>query len=95
VDGENRREGEGMNSIRVDVKLFAVLRDRAGVAGLTLDLPAESTAAAAGRILADRFPGLRQHLPATAYAVNRSYAGPAHVLNDGDELALIPPVSGG
>jgi molybdopterin synthase catalytic subunit len=81
--------------MKIDVKLFAILRERAGTAGLTLELPSGATAAAAGAALAERFPALREHLGKVAYAVNRSYVPPGQVLSDGDELALIPPVSGG
>ena len=81
--------------MKIDVKLFAILRERAGAAGLALELPAGSSAAAAGAALVERFPALRDYLPSVAYAVNRDYVAPAHVLHDGDELALIPPVSGG
>ncbi len=81
--------------MKVRVKLFATLRERAGTAEVTLELPEGSTAAAAGRALAERFPAVGQTLRSAAYAVNLSYAGPGVVLNEGDELALIPPVSGG
>ena len=81
--------------IKVNVKLFAILRDRANLSELTLELPEGSTAGAAGRAIAEKFPQLSEHLNHVAYAVNRNYAGAAHVLQDGDELALIPPVSGG
>ncbi len=81
--------------INIHIKLFAILRDQAGVAEITLPLPEGTNAAAAGRALVEKFPPLAQQMNFVAYAVNRSYAGPAQVLKDGDELALIPPVSGG
>ena len=81
--------------MRVTIKLFAVLRDRAGVPELVLDLPAGATAGAAGAAVAERYPVLREHLNRVAYAVNRAYAPAGTALGDGDELALIPPVSGG
>lgn len=79
----------------VHVKLFALLRDRAGVAELTLDLPAATDVSAAAASLAGRFPALAGFLPRVAYAVNREYVPASTPLHDGDELALIPPVSGG
>ena len=81
--------------MRITVRLFAVLRDRAGAGEFTLDLPDGSAAAAVGVELSTRFPGLHQHLIRSAYAINRAYAGPDTRLADGDEVALIPPVSGG
>jgi molybdopterin converting factor subunit 1 len=87
------RHGDRPLSIRV--KLFAVVRERSGVGELDLDLPPHSTLAAASDELARRFPQIADLLPRVAYAVNLSYAPPSTVLNDGDELAVIPPVSGG
>ena len=79
----------------ITVKLFAVLRDAAGTPELRLPLPDGATAADAGETLAGRFPAIAPRLRTVAYAVNRAYAPAATVLRDGDELALIPPVSGG
>jgi molybdopterin converting factor subunit 1 len=79
----------------IHVKLFAILRDLAGKPELTLDLPTGTTVHAAGVALGEAVPALKEHLPHTGFAVNRTYAGPAQVLEDGDELAAIPPVSGG
>ena len=79
----------------VSVRLFALLRDRAGTGATDLSLPAGTTAAAAAAAVADRFPAVRDAVPRVMYAVNREYADAETVLRDGDELALIPPVSGG
>jgi molybdopterin converting factor subunit 1 len=79
----------------ITVKLFAVLRDAAGTPEVPLSLPDGATAADAGEAIASRFPAVAPRLRAVAYAVNRNYAPAATVLKDGDELALIPPVSGG
>ncbi len=81
--------------IRIHVKLFAILRDAAGKPELTLELPDGATVHAAAVALGEEVPALAEHLPHTGFAVNRTYAGPAQVLVDGDELAAIPPVSGG
>ena len=81
--------------MRVIVKLFAVLRERAGIGELLLELPAGATAQSAAAALAERTPALRQFLGRCAFAVNRSYVPSSATLNDGDELAIIPPVSGG
>ncbi len=76
--------------MRVTVKLFAGLRERAGVAERGLELPAGARAG-------DVWPALElgEEPAGLLYAVNKEYAGPAHELADGDEVALIPPVSGG
>jgi molybdopterin converting factor subunit 1 len=81
--------------MRITVMLFAVLRDRAGTNQIDLELPVESTAADASRQLGQRFPAIADFLPRVAHAVNQTYVPASTVLNEGDELALIPPVSGG
>jgi MoaE-MoaD fusion protein len=81
--------------MRVKLKLFALLRDRAGAADVDLELPANATAADALSHVAKRFPAIANLIPQAAIAVNLDYARPTHPLREGDELALIPPVSGG
>jgi molybdopterin converting factor subunit 1 len=81
--------------MRVTIQLFAVLRERAGVAAVELDLPADATAGDVTRAVGERFPAVRDLLARTAVAVNRAYAAPDATVRDGDEVALIPPVSGG
>jgi len=74
--------------VRVTVRLFAGLRERAGRRSLELENVAR---------VDDVWPrlGLGPEPPGLLYAVNRSYVQPGHELADGDEVALIPPVSGG
>ena len=81
--------------MKVTVRLFAGMRERAGVAEFALDLPEDATVADAKGPLLAQFPNLRPDVGRCAYAVNRQYVKPDAPLNHGDELALIPPVSGG
>jgi molybdopterin synthase catalytic subunit/molybdopterin converting factor small subunit len=76
--------------VEVVVKLFAALRDRAGTHERRLELDSGATAGDVwGALeLGDEPAGL-------LYAVNKEYAGRDRTLSDGDEVALIPPVSGG
>jgi MoaE-MoaD fusion protein len=74
--------------MRVSVRLFAGLRERAGVGRLELDDVARAGDVWARLDLGDEPGGL-------LYAVNREYVDRSHELRDGDEVALIPPVSGG
>lgn len=79
----------------VQVRLFAILRERAGADQVDLELPETATVADALAALA-RLPGLEAVSGGSArLAVNREYATPDTALTAGDELALIPPVSGG
>ena len=79
----------------VTIKLFAILRERANTPEMRIELPDSATVAAAREALAERLPALRDHLPRVAWAVNRAYVPIETELHDGDELAAIPPVSGG
>jgi len=76
--------------MRVRVRLFAGLRERAGTAERELDL---FDGAKAGDVWAALELGVEP--PGLLYAVNQEYAPPEHELADSDEVALIPPVSGG
>ena len=76
--------------MQVTVRLFAMLRERAGTAEMVLDLPDGASVREALDQLGDLADGLPLLL-----AVNREYAPEHQVLDAGDELALIPPVSGG
>lgn len=81
--------------MHVRTLFFASYRDLAGCGERAVQLPPGSSVADLLAHLRDAAPGLRQ-LPATpAVAVNMTYAAPDRVLADGDEVALIPPVSGG
>jgi molybdopterin converting factor subunit 1 len=80
--------------VRVEVKLFAGLAQRAGTRTLSLELPAGATLAVAEAALREKFAG--GAWPKSAMlAVNATYATAETVLQDGDTLAVIPPVSGG
>jgi molybdopterin converting factor subunit 1 len=79
----------------VQVKLFAILRDRAGVSELSLELPDPSRVVEAKSAIVQRLPQIGPFLARAAFAVNREYVHEDAVLHDGDEIALIPPVSGG
>jgi MoaE-MoaD fusion protein len=83
-------------AMTVTVRLFAVLRDRAGADAVDLELADDATVADALAALSSR-PGLGELLERmpVRMAVNRDYAEPETELRAGDELALVPPVSGG
>jgi molybdopterin converting factor subunit 1 len=74
----------------VKVRLFAMLRERAGADQVELDLPPGARVADALERLGDLGGGAP-----LVMAVNREYADEDQILAPGDELALIPPVSGG
>ena len=82
-------------SIRVRVRLFALLRDRAGTGEVTLELPEGATCSDALDILFGQFPAMAGLGERVACAVGQEYVERSTLLRDGNELALIPPVSGG
>jgi len=82
-------------SMRVRVRLFAALAEAAGFREAIIELPSGATAAAARDAVAASYPALNGLCARVALAVNAEYSEPDHLLTDGDEVALIPPVSGG
>ncbi len=81
--------------MKIRVKLFALVKDIVGQRELDLDLPEGMTAGALLQRLTTEYPRLRGLTPSLMLAVNREYAEGNRVLAEGDEVAFIPPVSGG
>jgi molybdopterin converting factor subunit 1 len=81
--------------MHVRVLFFGVLKDLAGKASDSLELNDGASVADVLAYYAANIRSLRQSLPALAVAVNQQYTGPETVLKSGDEVALLPPVSGG
>ena len=81
--------------MRVTVRLFARLRDIAGAAELPKEIPAGSTIGTVWRQLVGDFPELSPYERSISSAVNADYARMDDLVHDGDEIAFLPPVSGG
>lgn len=81
--------------MRVTVKLFARLRELAGGDTFDRDLPAPATVADAWDAIVADHPALAAHAATVSSAVNAEYARRTRPLADGDEVAFLPPVSGG
>jgi molybdopterin converting factor subunit 1 len=79
----------------VTIRLFARLREIAGAPDLRRELPDGATARTAWDLLAQEFPGLAAHEGSISCAVNEHYARLSTPVQDGDEIAFLPPVSGG
>ena len=88
--GLNGPSTRSLSPVHVTIRLFAGLRERAGASEISLELPDGARVADALGQLAALTGDLQ-----VVMAVNREYADRASVLSAGDELALIPPVSGG
>ena len=81
--------------MRVTVRLFARLRDIAGAAELAREIPSGATIGDLWHELAGEYPDLVPYERSISSAVNADYARMTHVLRAGDEVAFLPPVSGG
>ena len=86
---------DGTNLLSVRLRLFAVYRERVGQEFIETSLNPGSTVADALAFLGELHPGTLPLMPTSMVAVIREYADRAHVLQENDEIALIPPVSGG
>ena len=81
--------------MRVTVRLFARLRDIAGQSELARHVEPGATIGTVWRQLAGEYPGLVPYERSISSAVNADYARMDTELSDGDEVAFLPPVSGG
>ncbi|MBZ0159164.1 MoaD/ThiS family protein [Candidatus Methylomirabilis sp.] len=81
--------------MNVRVRCFAAVREIIGVGELVVDLPEESTLIQLINRLQCQFPRLQGLTGSLLFSVNREYAPIDKRLAAGDEVALIPPVSGG
>jgi molybdopterin converting factor subunit 1 len=81
--------------MRVRVRLFARLRDLAGASELARDVNAPADVKTVWRDLVREFPALEPYTSSISGAVNAEYARMDAPVADGDEVAFLPPVSGG
>jgi molybdopterin synthase catalytic subunit len=81
--------------MRVAVRTFAAYREAIGREQVEVEAPEPLTVGEVWTLLAERFPGLRRYAPPARFVVNDEFVSPDHRLRDADEVALIPPVSGG
>jgi molybdopterin converting factor subunit 1 len=81
--------------MRVTVRLFARLRDLAGSGELVRDVPDPATVQSVWRTLVAEMPALQDYERTMSVAVNADYSKMTAPVSDGDEVAFLPPVSGG
>lgn len=79
----------------VNVRLFALARERVGRSEVTISLPEPATVADLRLALARAFPELAPIVPKAMIAVSAAYADDSEAIPPGSEVAVIPPVSGG
>lgn len=81
--------------MRITVHFYSYFKDLAGCATTTETLPQGGTMGDLLRELSGRFPKLDAMQKSVLTAVGVEYQGRGHVLQDGDEVSLFPPVQGG
>ncbi len=82
-------------TITIRLKLFSLAKDLAGFDEKLIELPSDSQSQAVLDYLAGQNPSFNRWKPSLRIAVNLTYVGNGHPLREGDEVAVIPPVSGG
>jgi len=81
--------------MRVTVRLFARLRELAGREAVACEVDADATVRAVWDAIVRQHPALAPHAGTVSAAVNADYARMTAAVRDGDEVAFLPPVSGG
>ncbi len=81
--------------MKVKIKFFAILRERAGISQAVKEIADGSTVADLWSTLQRDYPKLAVPGIRLLYAVNQDYVTPERILKDADEVVFIPPVSGG
>jgi molybdopterin synthase sulfur carrier subunit len=94
-DVSKDRVDEKLQSITITVKLFAAYQEAYGIPELELQVTAGTPVEAVRDRLIQEHPELEQWRNLTRFGVNLQFVEPNTVLQDGDEVVLIPPVSGG
>ncbi len=81
--------------MKIPIQLFASLKDAAKASKISIEIPKNATVAQLLEAVARDFPSLEKWLPHIRVAVGEEYAPNDQILREGDDIALIPPVSGG
>ena len=81
--------------MRVTVRLFARLRDLTGAGELMREVAEPADVRAVWNAMAAEWPSIREYEKTMSVAINAEYAKMSDAVHDGDEIAFMPPVSGG
>ncbi|HEX7485740.1 MAG TPA: molybdopterin converting factor subunit 1 [Vicinamibacterales bacterium] len=81
--------------MRITIRLFGRLHDLAGASELEREVPMTATVASVWQMLAAEFPTVAPYARSVSAAVNADFVKTTTTLAEGDEVAFLPPVSGG
>jgi molybdopterin converting factor subunit 1 len=81
--------------MNIKVRLFSIAKELAGFGEAMMEIPSDSPAASVVQKLVESHPGFAEWKSSLRLAVNQEYVTDDHPLHEGDEVAVIPPVSGG
>ena len=84
-----------MRLMRITVRLFAAYREAVGSPTVAVSVPSGTTAASVWPVLVELYPQLGDAIVPSTFAVNDDVVTAARMLEDGDTVALLAPVSGG
>ncbi len=82
-------------AMQIVIKLFALLREKAGTDTVLLEVPPHALLSQAVQCLLQQHPALTPYMDRVRFARHMEFIETASLLAEGDEIALIPPVSGG
>ncbi|KAK4284643.1 hypothetical protein QN277_001445 [Acacia crassicarpa] len=93
MEGHAKKQDESL--VKLKVLFFARARDITGLSEFPLEISLGSTTNDCLKKLLIKFPGLEEIRECIALALNEEYATDSSIVKDRDELAIIPPISGG
>lgn len=84
-----------MQKIRIHLLYFAFVKDKTGVEFDLLELPSDTSVKSLIKIILEKYPGLGNIVDMIQISVNYKIVDVDTILKDGDEIAFLPPISGG